>query len=249
MHNDANPAFKYGLRPQLAKKHKLLMYLISLVIITSCNTKPDSKLNVYSLYSKNQKQKDWKKVEAICFVDNQTGSENLVAVRSLWDQDSLYILFDITDEDLRAYQRDIDHPKLFLDDMVEVLIDPNNDKGNCWNADDIVYHINVFGVKKDDQGTDTCKSDAGWNGNARFFVKLLGTINDTTDIDNGYSIMIRIPWNELSNQPKAGLSIGVNFANGDNDGKGRQLFDWVGAWPMRSPSAFGTLILTKENNK
>lgn len=128
-------------------------------------------------------------------------------------------------------------------DMVEVLIDTQNDKDTCWAADDIVYHINLLGVKKDDRGTPTCQTNPLWDGNAHITVIHFGTVNDTTDIDQGYMVMLALSWTELEQKPIPGLTMGINFANSDNNGKGRQLFDWVGAWPMRSPYAFGNLIL------
>jgi hypothetical protein len=176
-------------------------------------------------------------------------SENILEVSSFWDKDSLYFFFNVQDKDLRAYQSEQDHPKLYLDDMVEVLIDPQNDKDSCWNEDDMVYHVNILGIKKDDRGTPSCETNPGWNGNAGISVKILGTLNDTTDVDTGYVVKLSISWGELSLHPRKGLGIGINFANGDNDGKGRQLFDWVGAWPMRSPYAYGKLTLTKNHNK
>ena len=82
-----------------------------------------------------------------------------------------------------------------------------------------------------------------WDGNTRYAIKLFGTLNDTTDVDNGYTMEVGIPWNELRLNPCRNLVIGLDFTNGDNDGKGRQLFDWVDAHPYRSPDAFGDLIL------
>lgn len=171
-------------------------------------------------------------------------SENILAVSSFWDKDSLYCFFNVQDKDLRTYQSEQDHPELYLDDMVEVLIDTKNDRESCWNENDIVYHVNILGVIKDDRGTPSCETNPEWNGNAAISVKILGTLNDTTDVDSGYVVKLSISWGELSLLPNKGMEIGINFANGDNDGKGRQLFDWVGAWPMRSPYAFGQLILT-----
>jgi hypothetical protein len=126
------------------------------------------------------------------------------------------------------------------------LIDTRNDKDSCWAEDNIVYHVNILGVKKDDRGTKECITDPTWDGNARISVQLYGTLNDTTDTDKGFLVALVFPWAELKQAPCPGLIMGANFANGNNDGKGRQLFDWVGAWPMRSPYAFGNLILIKE---
>lgn len=190
---------------------------------------------------------EWGNEESVVLNGMKSKSENRVRIRSYWDMEMLYFSFDVKDKDLRAYQDSTDHPRLFLDDMVEILFDTDNDKDSCWGTADIVYHINLLGAKKDDRGTADCQSDPTWNGCAIYKIKMHGTLNDTTDIDWGYSVEIGVPWIEIGRVPKSGLIIGINFANGDNDGMGRQLFDWAGAWPMRSPYAFGDLILNKEN--
>lgn len=174
------------------------------------------------------------------------GSENTMAVFSRWNEDSLCFFFRVEDTDLRAYQTERDHPQLWLDDMVEILIDTQNNKDSCWAEDDIVYHINILEYVKDDRGSRECATNPAWNGKARFRVQLFGTVNDTTDVDQGYLLTLSFPWEEIGPVPSRNLTMGVNFANGDNDGRGRQLFDWVGASPMRSPYAFGNLVLKKK---
>lgn len=176
-------------------------------------------------------------------LENPDVSDNQMIVRSCWDSDSLYFRFEVRDTDLRAFQTEQDHPQLFLDDMIEILIDADNDKGPHWKEDDIVYHVNILGVKKDDRGTALYTSDATWNGRARYRIELYGNVNDTLACDEGYTIELVIPWSEIGRSPTVGTALGVNFANGDNDGCGRQLYDWCNAVPMRSPNVFGTLVL------
>ena len=184
----------------------------------------------------------WQTAEPVFFAKPSV-SDNKVGVRSLWSSDSLYLLFEVEDKELRAYQQEKDHPALYLDDMVEVLIDAFNDKDDCWATDDIVYHINLQGQKKDDRGTKNCTSDSTWDGKANYAVTLSGTLNDPSDTDQGYQVEIALPWRELQVSPEAEKKIGINFAIGDNDGNGRQLFSWSEVWPMRTPSGFGTLVL------
>ncbi len=216
---------------------RILLNLLMFGAILGCTSKKEIKT-----ISASHVNSGWQKTDSILFENPQT-SDNKVIVKSLWDSDSLYFRFEVEDKVLRAVQIVQDHPKLYLDDMVEVLIDANNDKGICWTTDDIVYHISILGVKKDDRGTPDCESDAGWNGLARYKVVLLGKIGASDGESQGYWVEIALPWIELGLVPHPGLSIGINFANGDNDGNGRQLFDWCGAFPLRSPFAFGTLIL------
>lgn len=175
----------------------------------------------------------------------RTLSDNKVTLYSLWDRDHLYLAFSILDRDLRAIQTKKDHKQLYLDDMVEFLLDPNNDRTGQWLQDDIVYHINAAGVKKDDRGTAEGTSNVEWDGKASYAIRLMGSLNDTTGVDYGYTIEIAIPWGELGIIPRDGITIGFNAANGDCDGKGRQLFDWMGAWPFRSPDQFGNLVLVR----
>ena len=229
-----------------------IVLLVSLMFTVSFKGAPEKR--AYSRLKRNGIHidgalEDWDNQGQICLKGEKGKSENRVIFRSRWDIDTLYLSFDVQDRDLRAYQIEKDDPRLFLDDMVEMLIDAKNRKDSCWGTDDIVYHINIRGDKKDDRGTALCQSDPSWDGCARYAVKIMGTLNDTTDVDDGYSVEVGIPWTELGLIPKSGLKIGFNFANGDNDGKGRQLFDWAGAWPMRSPYAFGTLILKGEEKR
>lgn len=226
-------------------------FIILLVGILSCSCFKQQKSDensIFSIYTKNivipsWSSEEWNSEECEMISGDTVGSENQLFMISRWNKDSLYFFFKVLDSDLRAYQTLQDHPQLFLDDMVEILLDTANDKDSCWNENDIIYHVNLLGIKKDDRGTAGCVSDPTWNGVAGITVKLFGTLNDTTDIDKGFLINLAFPWTELELVPKKGLVMGINFANGDNDGKGRQLYDWMNASPFRSPYAFGNLVL------
>lgn len=186
----------------------------------------------------------WETVDvALTVRDTCGGSDNIMTVRTAWSKDSLYLFFQVDDADLRCVQREDDHPKLFLDDMVEFLFDPRNDRGEKWIEDDIIYHINLFGFKKDDRGTPEGISNPVWNGTGRYSVRVHGTINDTSDTDEGYDVEVALPWTELGVCPHDGLILGADFVCGDNDGTGRQLFDWSGAAPFRHPVQFYDFVL------
>jgi len=185
----------------------------------------------------------WNGKNCLSIDGDKEDSDNKMFITSRWDKNSLYFFIKVIDNDLRAYQTEQDHPKLWMDDMIEILIDTKNDKDSCWAEDDIVYHINLFGIKKDDRGSIDCITNPKWNGKADITVSMHGTVNDTTDVDSGYLVSVIFPWDEIGLQPEKGLTMGMNFANGDNDGKGVQLFDWANKKPLRSPFAYGNLIL------
>lgn len=182
---------------------------------------------------------EWYNAFSVEIADEVGETDNTVRIYAMWDKQNLYFAFDVRDKDLQARQTAQDHAKLYLDDMVEFLLDPLNDRDSCWAQDDIIYHINILGQKKDDRGTANCVTNAQWNGDARFAVKTNGSVNEPGDIDRGYIVEVSISWEELAIEPAAGRLIGANFGNGD-DGR---LFDWVNAKPFRSPYAFGNLVL------
>jgi hypothetical protein len=183
----------------------------------------------------------WNAADSIMITDNTRRSDNVIKVKTLWDEQNLYIAFDVKDKNLQSKQTIQDNGQLSKDDIVEFLVDPANKKDSCWGIQDVIYHINLLSQKKDDRGTTDCKTDSKWNGNAKYAVKLFGTLNDSTDIDKGYVVEISILWEELGLKPSPGNKIGIDFGNGDSG----IFFDWVGAHPFRSPYAFGDLILKK----
>jgi hypothetical protein len=192
-----------------------------------------------------ESEPSWLTADSVTFDGQSCGSANIAVVKMLWDNDFLYLLFKVSDENLQAYQTEQDHRQLFLDDMAEFLLDTTNDRDSCWNESKIIYHINLLGQKKDDRGTARCFSDASWNGSAKFAIQLFGTLNEAADRDQGYQVEVAVPWSELGVPPSEGLQMGINFAVGDNNGAGRQLFDWVGAPNFRSPHLFGSVILDR----
>jgi hypothetical protein len=184
-------------------------------------------------------EKSWANSQTIFLEDHDHRTKNSVTFKSVWDEENLYLSFNVKDANLVAHQNVLDHPLLYMDDMVEFLIDANNEKDSCWGINDLIYHINLLGQKKDDRGSVTCLTDPSWNGDAKYGITMLGTLNKCDDEDIGYTVEISISWRELKISPHSGISLGLNFANGDNG----KLYDWVDASPFRSPYAFGTLTL------
>lgn len=179
-------------------------------------------------------------------VEDRSVCDNVMTVRTCWSADSLYFVFDVKDTHLRAFQTTKDSPELFLDDMVEVLLDCNMDRVRDWKEDDFVYHVNILGQKKDDRGCGGGRTDSSWDGEAKYSIILRGTLNNDADIDDGYTVNLAIPWTEIGHKPHPGLRMGVNFACSDNDGLGRQLIKWCPSDVTRDTDTFGTIKLIKK---
>lgn len=186
----------------------------------------------------------WKAGQTLILNDPaEVADPNQVTIYTLWDENYLYVAYDVLDKNLVGYQTERDHKALYKDDMIEVLLDPRRDRTDKWLEDDIVYHINVIGQVKDDRGTPEGRSDAAWTSEALFAASYDGTLNDSTDTDHGFSVELAIPWQEIDKEPVAGLTVGINFAAGDAEGPDEHLWDWRGASPFRQPTVYGQLLL------
>ena len=172
---------------------------------------------------------------------------NAVRIYTVWDENYLYVAYEVVDMYLVGYQTERDHKTLYRDDMIEVLLDPRQDRTDLWLDDDIVYHVNLLGQVKDDRGTPGGRpqdSDATWNSRALFAAVFDGTLNDSSDTDRGFCVELAVPWSEIGKSPDTGVKLGINFASGDAEGPEEHLWDWCGAHPFRQPSVYGTLVLT-----
>lgn len=188
----------------------------------------------------------WDKASSIVISDKDI-SPNTMTVRSLWNRDSLYFRFDVLDSNLWALQTERDHKILYQDDMCEVLLDCDNDHSGKWDCDDRIYHINLNSIVKDDRGTDEGVSDKDWDGNETFRVLLRGSLNDSSDVDEGYTIFLAIPWTDLGKKACAGLVMGMNTAFSDRCGADceRKMVLWRPAVLTRDTSTFGELVLVR----
>ncbi|WP_138752240.1 sugar-binding protein [Paenibacillus sinopodophylli] len=145
----------------------------------------------------------------------------------LWDNDYLYVGVKVNDDDL--YNNSI---STFLDDSVEIYVDGNNNKGTFYDSYDRQY------IK-------------GWNDNDLFEVRGLkdGVLHAWSTIPGGYSVEMALPWSSLGITPSAGMTIGFDVANNDEDDgfdRSSQLL-WSGTVDNWSnTSAFGKLQLSSE---
>jgi hypothetical protein len=190
---------------------------------------------------------EWDGAESIVLTDtSDVADPNTAEISTLWDEENLYVAFQVTDGDLRSSEKERDSKTLYQDDMAELIIDANHDKTEKWIADDIIWHINLYNQVKDDRGTPEGESDWTWNSVARWATRLNGSLNDSSDRDEGYVVEIAVPWTEIGRAPEAGVTLGVDFALGDEDEGGSvNLYDWCGCSPFRFPAGFGDLELAK----
>ncbi|UKS28575.1 fibronectin type III domain-containing protein [Paenibacillus sp. HWE-109] len=151
-------------------------------------------------------------------------SNNLVQFGVLWDNSYLYVGINVIDGNLYHNSQEP-----YSDDSVEIYIDGNHNQGATYDSFDRQF------IK-------------GWNDNSLYEARSLmnGVQHAWASTTNGYSVEMAIPWSSLGLTPYAGMIIGFDVANNDeDDGNGRQSQTvWAGeATNWTNTSAFGELKL------
>ena len=170
------------------------------------------------------------------FVDVTTGKKNTKfpingRVKLLYDDDALYLGFDIKDPDLRGgFDKKEKDPHLWTRDAVEIMIDPDGDGDNKDYYEIQVNPQNlVFDSRFDDynlpkgSGSDGPFGHEDWSSKLTSAVTVSGTLDKPGDEDQGYVVEIKLPWNALDKARKAPPDSGdtwrMNFyAIQDNSG-------------------------------
>lgn len=151
-------------------------------------------------------------------------SNNTAQFGVLWDDNYLYVGIAVADANL--YNNSAEP---YSDDSVEIYIDGDHNKGTSYDGFDRQF------IK-------------GWNDSALFESRSFtnGVQHAWTATAGGYSVEMAIPWSSLGITPSAGMLIGFDIANNDeDDGNGRQSQTvWAGeSANWTDTSAFGELKL------
>ncbi|UAY52782.1 putative Ig domain-containing protein [Ferruginibacter albus] len=153
-----------------------------------------------------------------------TGTVNNTATFGvLWDNNNLYIGAKIIDANLYSESAD-----LWNDDALEIYIDANNNKAASYDGKDNQF---IIGYNKTTAFTKTA---------------ITGLQFKTVAITGGYTVEVAIPWSQLGLTPSAGLSIGFDAGNDDDDNGGDR--DGQAVWNgtinnYQSTADFGILTL------
>ena len=158
------------------------------------------------------KEDAWKKASALNFLVCKTHEKPLgkTEAKILWDKEFLYVGFDALDKDVWSYltQRD---SQTCLEDCLEIFFKTVPTKAPFYN-----FEINALGTIFD--AFSPGKAIAGgyrrwskWNCEGiQVAVNIRGTLNDHTDVDEGWGLEVAIPFRSLPSlegkSPRAGDS-------------------------------------------
>jgi hypothetical protein len=168
------------------------------------------------------------------FVDVFSGREDPAlptqgSARLLWDDQHLYVGFEVRDQKVRGgFPKDAKDPHLWERDTIEIMIDPDGDGDNKDYYEVQVNPQNlVFDTQYDDYNTPNGngKGPFGheeWSAGLTSAVEVHGTLDDDSDVDQGYTVEMKIPWASFTkakaSPPAPGTSFRMNFYAMQNNG-------------------------------
>jgi hypothetical protein len=168
------------------------------------------------------------KIGNVIYLPPSNDEDFSASYKAVWDETNLYVLVDVTDENLKN-----DSADFWLDDCVEVFIDADNSKSGSYGSNDYQFH---FGWAE----ANPSMGEAQHN-------QTRGVEFAIVRADARYRVEIKFPWSTLGVEPSAGKKIGLDVhVNDDDDGGERDTkLTWRGkqdnAW--QNPGILGTAEL------
>ena len=154
-------------------------------------------------------------VNSDIFIGSQSNT-NLNA-QLKFDENNLYVLCDVKDKYLWADSPDT---AVTEDDGLEISIDPQNMncRGICNGLYKLKFNIEnkVLYEKTNTSNVWTTWTPMGIN----FQTKINGTLNNNSDIDQGFTMEIAIPWSQIGGKPEANTGWGIHFKLHDDTNGG-----------------------------
>lgn len=127
-------------------------------------------------------------------------------VRTSYNADFLYLYVDVRDKNLNA---DSDLP--WDDDGIEVYVDPQNKNCNGVCGGMYKFLFNIENKTLHSYGNNS-RAWVDWTPSGiQYKFQLDGTVNTNTDTDDGYSVEIAIPWNQIGGKPNLNSGWGIHF--------------------------------------
>ncbi len=165
-----------------------------------------------------------------------------------WDSEGLYLGAQVIDGQLNAVTTDRDG-QIWNDDSIELMLDTANNGGGALLADDYKFYLNVLNVQGESQSWDLTWPTQGGFESA---VQVMGTVNNNTDIDDGYTMEMRIPWTYLGGVPipTTGQVWGFDLVLDDRDASSvRHTVTWSNSngGILNDPDGWGDIEFSKES--
>jgi AraC-like DNA-binding protein len=192
---------------------------------------------------------DWEKADTLHF----RNQDDRVYGFSCWNNNALYFAFVVEDNNIVNTVSKKEVSKIYRQDGIGITLDPQLTRASLpepshrflrFAANALQYCEQVYVDSAKQLVVNHIKN------NIEFYVKLGGTLNQSSDTDTGYTLEIKIPWRDLGkNYPSSSDSLGLNviFTNTNHPEKEGFYASWADLPVINSsnPSEWGTLVLIK----
>jgi len=151
------------------------------------------------------------------------------SARVLWDDTFLYVGFEVSDKKVHGgWPAGAKDAHLWEKDTVEMMIDPDGDGDNKDYYEIQVNPQNlVFDTQYDDYNSPNGNGRGPfgheeWSANLVSAVEVHGTLDDDSDVDQGYTVEMKVPWASFTkaqrSPPAPGTTWRMNFYAMKNNG-------------------------------
>ena len=142
-----------------------------------------------------------------CFSQEQFDD---IYIYTTWDDEWFYVAFDVSTPNINGVHNEY-NKSIGEDDGVEVLIDTGKERTSKINEDVYSMSISAAGGYLFQKGNKQGSFDTKNIFNHRYGVTLNGSLNNNSDIDNGFSVEMAIPWKELEVEGPNNSHMRINF--------------------------------------
>ena len=149
--------------------------------------------------------------ENLSICNTGQSGKNTVQAKMLWDDNNLYIAYNISDDDITSTAQQQDAFLFQTDDLVEIIFDFDKN-GSSY----LEMGVNAAGVNYDYDILCTSNSCGGWKDNKTWDIigleiaaLITGSKNDGVG-DQGYTVEIKIPFAGLATMPQGNFSMPVH---------------------------------------
>ena len=199
---------------------------------------------------------DWKlasKVGPFIAYDGHSAIRNSTFARLLWDKDYLYLAFECVDADAHTPYKKRDDP-LYDSEAVEIFIDADGDKDEYVELQAAPNDLHFDAAFK---GGRRKNFDTSYDVNYVTKTVIRGTLNDNSDVDQGWVSEWKIPIAELRDVPgpvQEGTRWKINLFRLDRIRRGDKVIrSEASAWSspfsgdFHNLDRFGTLVFGPKN--
>lgn len=159
------------------------------------------KTEVFAIYTpkeltlnENPQGSVWQNVPELIFARHATKSPASASVKIQWDNNYLYVLFDVQDA------------------HVESSVD-------AWDGDSVSFIIKNRGRDSIYKYRYDVLGNGEGNYTSKFILKEGTTINDPGNKDDGFWVLMKIKWQSLREKPFDGARLPINLMSVNHDGK------------------------------